>query len=113
MTLEIVTPEACLYTGRAVWVSFPGSEGRFEVWPGHAPLIAALKGGEIRYKANGNDRKWIIAGGFAEIRDDRISACVEQEPPAGRNDEEKEDKKESGPAYRRAFSDKSEEEGRG
>lgn len=82
MILEIISPDACLFTGEVVSVSFPGTEGRFEVCTGHAPLIAALKAGEIRYVALTGETTGTlsIAGGFAEVRNGRITACVEQEP---------------------------------
>lgn len=80
MRLEIISPDACLFAGEVVSVSFPGAEGRFEVCTGHAPLIAALKAGDIRYvtKPGEATRTLSMAGGFAEVRDDRITACIEQ-----------------------------------
>lgn len=78
MLLEIISPEAGLFTGEVVSVSFPGTEGRFEVRPGHAPMIAALKAGEIEYETATGTTVCPTAGGFAEILGDRVTACVEQ-----------------------------------
>lgn len=77
MLLEIMSPEACLFTGEVTSVSFPGTEGRFEIWPGHAPMIAALKAGEIGYETATGQTICHTAGGFAEILGNRVTACVE------------------------------------
>lgn len=77
MLLEIISPEACLFTGEVTSVSFPGTQGRFEVWPGHAPMIAALKAGQIGYETAAGQTVYHTAGGFAEILGDCITACVE------------------------------------
>lgn len=78
MLLEIISPETCLFTGEVISVSFPGTEGRFEIRPGHAPMIAALKAGEIGYETATGQTVCRTAGGFVEILGDRITACVEQ-----------------------------------
>lgn len=80
MILEIISPDACLFTGEVVSVSFPGVEGRFEVCTGHAPLIAALKAGDIRYVTKPGEPfgSLSMTGGFAEVCNDRITACIEQ-----------------------------------
>ena len=53
MKLEIVSPDGILFEGETESVSFPGVAGSFDILPHHAPLIAALKAGTIRFEANG------------------------------------------------------------
>ena len=62
MKLEIVSPDGILFEGETESVSFPGVAGSFDILPHHAPLIAALKAGTIR---------------FVEVKDDILSVCVE------------------------------------
>ena len=50
LTLEIVTPDRALVTEEVDEVQLPGAEGYFGVLPGHAPMLAALKTGEMWYR---------------------------------------------------------------
>ena len=49
MKLEIVSPNGILFKGETQSVSLPGMGGSFDVLPHHAPLIAALKKGTIKF----------------------------------------------------------------
>lgn len=84
MKLEIISPEGIIYSGEADSVSFPGVAGVFDVWPRHAPLIAALQQGTIHYRQAGETQGVAISGGFVEVKDDRISACIERQFSAGK-----------------------------
>ncbi|MBE5032996.1 ATP synthase F1 subunit epsilon [Gallalistipes aquisgranensis] len=77
MKLEILSPEKTLFRGDTDSVRLPGVVGSFTVWPHHAPLISALAPGEIRYRNADKEEKLDIQGGFAEIRDDTITVCIE------------------------------------
>ena len=48
MNLEILTPEHKLYSGSVYGVQMPGIDGMFEVLEKHAPLVAALKAGNLK-----------------------------------------------------------------
>ncbi len=48
MHLEIITPEAKLFSGEANAVQLPGNDGIFQVLNNHAPIIAALKEGIVK-----------------------------------------------------------------
>ena len=74
MKLEIVSPDGILFEGETESVSFPGVAG---ILPHHAPLIAALKAGTIRFEANGKRQEQTIQSGFVEVKDDILSVCVE------------------------------------
>ena len=77
MKLEIVSPDGILFEGETESVSFPGVAGSFDILPHHAPLIAALKAGTIRFEANGKRQEQTIQSGFVEVKDDILSVCVE------------------------------------
>ena len=70
MKLEIVSPDGILFEGEA-------ERGSFDILPHHAPLIAALKAGTIRFEANGKRQEQTIQSGFVEVKDDILSVCVE------------------------------------
>jgi len=67
LTLEIVTPDRSVLTERVDSVGIPGAEGYFGVLPGHTPLLAALKVGELSYRKGSEESFVSIAFGFAEI----------------------------------------------
>ena len=78
MELEIISPGGVLFKGETDYVSFPGTAGSFDVLPHHAPMIAALEGGVIRYQTDEKKEQEIkIQSGFVEIKDDILSVCIE------------------------------------
>lgn len=72
LTLELATPARMLVTAEADEVVVPGSEGSFGVLPGHAPFLTTLGIGELTYRAGREERHVSIAGGFAEVRNDKV-----------------------------------------
>lgn len=78
MKLEIISPEGVVFEGEADQVSFPGLGGAFDVLPHHAPLIAALKEGIIRFEVEGKMQEQPIQNGFVKIKDDVLTVCIEK-----------------------------------
>jgi F-type H+-transporting ATPase subunit epsilon len=77
MKLEILTPEKVLYSGEASLVQLPGVGGLFELLNNHAPIIAALAKGKIKYKTPTETYTLSITGGFAECLNNNVSVLVE------------------------------------
>lgn len=48
MILEIVSPEAKLFSGEVTSVSVPGVNGEFQMLNNHAPIVSLLKQGNIK-----------------------------------------------------------------
>lgn len=71
--LEFVTPERAIAHEEVDEVQLPGEEGFFGVLPGHAPLLAALKTGEMWYRRGNETTYAFLDGGFAEVTPDRVS----------------------------------------
>lgn len=75
--LEIVTPDSLVLNTDVDYVGAPGVGGEFGVLPGHVPLLSALSIGALYYK-QGNQTHWaFVAGGFAEVSDDKVSILAE------------------------------------
>jgi F-type H+-transporting ATPase subunit epsilon len=88
MILEIVSPEATLFTGEVTSVTLPGVNGSFQVLNNHAPIVSTLKQGTVKvtapnFKLNKevvdkfvtiNDEKFNleIASGTIEMKDNKI-----------------------------------------
>lgn len=77
LQLSIISPEGTLFTGEVDCVMLPGTVGRFEVLPQHAPLISSLVKGQLRYRRSGEEFTQEITGGFVEVKNDRVAVCVE------------------------------------
>ena len=77
LLLEIVTPDRALVREEVDEVQVPGSEGYFGVLPGHTPLLATLKIGELWYRTGQEKHYLAIAGGFAEVLPDRVTILAQ------------------------------------
>jgi F-type H+-transporting ATPase subunit epsilon len=47
MYLEIISPEATLFSGEVDSVSVPGISGNFQMLNNHAPIVSSLKKGNV------------------------------------------------------------------
>jgi F-type H+-transporting ATPase subunit epsilon len=77
LRLEIVTPEAKTYSEDVDMVTIPGIEGELGILPMHAPLMTALKPGELRIKRGGQEIFLATGGGFAEVTQDHVSILTD------------------------------------
>ena len=77
LTLEIVTPEARVYSDTIDTVVIPTVEGEVGILPGHIPLLTQVAYGELRV-TKGSETLWLaVSGGFAEVEGDRVSVLAE------------------------------------
>ena len=72
LTLEIATPTRLVVTETADEIVIPGSQGYFGVLPGHAPFLTTLGIGELMYRIGRDEHFLAVAGGFAEVRNDKV-----------------------------------------
>lgn len=79
LKLHIISPKGVLFDGEVSKAYFPGEKSPFAVFPMHAPMISVLEKGEVRYVVKeGGEKSIKIYGGFVEIKDDNIVACVRE-----------------------------------
>lgn len=89
LTLEMVTPEKVALQGTAEFVVLPAFEGEMGVLPGHAPFLVALAPGAVRVTSGGEVKTFAVSGGFAEIKDNKVSLFAETAEMAGAIDAER------------------------
>ena len=70
--LDIVTAERVVYSDEVDAVIAPGIEGQLGVLPHHTPLMTILEAGELVARKDGEEFSLAIAGGFLEVRPDRV-----------------------------------------
>jgi F-type H+-transporting ATPase subunit epsilon len=78
LTLEIVTPEARVYSDTIDSVVIPTVEGEIGILPGHIPLLTQVADGELRVTKGTETTYLVIGGGFAEIDGDKVSVLAER-----------------------------------
>jgi len=75
--LEIVTPDKSIAREDVDEVELPGFEGYLGVLPGHTPLLATLKVGELWYRIGAEKHYLAIAFGFVEVLPDRVTILAQ------------------------------------
>lgn len=68
--LEIVTPEARIFSDEVDTVVLPAHEGELGVLPRHAPLVTTLNPGELRYTKGLHTTALAVGEGLVEITGD-------------------------------------------
>lgn len=77
MLLEVVTPDQKVFEGEATAVTFPGSDGEFQVLSNHAPMISALGKGPMKIVASGKEETVMIDGGVVEVLNNKVVVLAE------------------------------------
>ena len=87
--LEIVTPERLAYEDDVDMVLVPGAEGELGILPHHTPLVSLLGVGELKIRKGGEEESFAIAGGFLQVRPDKVVVMAETADLASEIDLEK------------------------
>ena len=77
LTLEIVTPEAKVYSDTIDSVVIPTVEGEIGILPGHIPLLTQVDDGELRVSKGSETLVLAVSGGFAQIDGDKVRILAE------------------------------------
>jgi F-type H+-transporting ATPase subunit epsilon len=77
LKLEIVTPDAVVFSEDVDMVTLPGVEGEMGVYPDHVPLMTQLLPGELTVRRAAKDEFLAVGEGFVEITGDRVSVLTD------------------------------------
>lgn len=72
ITLRVITPDEVVLDTPATSVRVPATDGLIGILRKHAPMVAALAAGELKYVHEGRDQYFFIGEGFAEVRDNTV-----------------------------------------
>jgi len=89
LKLEIVTPEAKIYSEDVDMVTLPGIEGEMGIYPMHVPLMTQVTAGELVARQGGQDHFLAIGEGFVEITGERVAVMTDMAIKADDIDEVK------------------------
>ena len=85
--LEIVTPEATVYSEDVDMVTLPGVEGQMGVLPQHVRLMTQLVPGELIVRKDGHDDFMAVGEGLVEVNNERVSIVTNMAIAVDRIDE--------------------------
>jgi len=76
--VDIVSAEGEIYSGDAAMVFAPARMGELGIAPRHAPLLTALKPGEVRVEdPEGKEHFFYITGGMLEIQPHLVTVLAD------------------------------------
>ena len=89
LKLEIVTPDATVYSEDVEMVTLPAMEGQMGIYPQHVRLMTQLVPGELIVQKGGHDRFLAVGEGLVEITNGRVAIVTDMAVPAENIDEAK------------------------
>lgn len=92
MKLEIISPEATLFSGEVISVTVPGMHGEFQMLNNHAAIVSVLQKGKVKiettsfqkdtsyedkFTKEGNKYVMTIGSGTLEMKDNKAVILVD------------------------------------
>ena len=76
MLLEIVSPEAKLFSGEVSYISLPGVDGHFQMLNNHAPIVSLLQKGLVKITAPSFNFSSESEGLFTKVNDQNYTLAI-------------------------------------
>lgn len=89
LKLEIVTPEAKIFSGDVEMVQLTGTVGEMGILPGHMLLMTELVPGEIAMRRDGKLSYLAVGEGFVQVKHESVSILTDMAIDASNIDEAK------------------------
>ncbi|MCC6405607.1 MAG: ATP synthase F1 subunit epsilon [Planctomycetes bacterium] len=89
LTLRVITPDRIVVDEPVESVQIPALDGSMGILPRHAPMVAALQVGVLRYRGKSGEKVLFVSEGFAEVRDNLLRVVCEAGETAGEIDEKR------------------------
>src|SRR5262245_7982429 len=89
LRLEIITPQATVYSEDVTLVTLPGVAGQFGVYPNHIRLITELVPGEIIVQRDATESFFAIGEGVVEVDAHHVAIVTDMAIPSENIDEAK------------------------
>lgn len=75
----LVTPQKQVLDEPLTYASIPAWDGQIGIAPGRAALLVKLGDGVLRLDFDGGESRWFfLAGGFAQMKDNRLSLLTDE-----------------------------------
>ena len=89
LKLEIVTPDAIVYSDDVDMVTLPGVEGQLGILPQHVPLMTQIVPGEMIVRKKGHDDFLAVGEGLVAVTGDHVAILTDMAIAAENIDEAK------------------------
>ena len=87
LKLEVVTPDATVYSEEVQMVTLPALDGQIGILPHHVPVLTQVIPGEIIVRKDGRETFLAIGEGLVLITGDRVAIVTDMAVTAERIDE--------------------------
>jgi len=87
LNVAIVSAEKSLFTGEADMIVATAEFGEVGILPGHTPMLATLKPGQVRIKTGDAEEVFYISGGTLEVQPNSVTVLADTAERAGDLDE--------------------------
>jgi F-type H+-transporting ATPase subunit epsilon len=75
---SVITPERAVLETEATFVAFPAHDGEVGILRNRAPLLYRMGIGELRVESPEGNHLLFVAGGFAQMVENRLTLLTEQ-----------------------------------
>jgi F-type H+-transporting ATPase subunit epsilon len=89
LKLQIVTPDAVVYSEDVHMVTLPAIEGQMGIYPVHVPLLTQVVPGEVIVQKDGRESLLAVGEGVVKVTGDAVVIVTDMAIPADRIDEAK------------------------
>jgi F-type H+-transporting ATPase subunit epsilon len=87
LKLDIIPPQATVFSGEVEMVTLPGVEGELGVYPNHVRLVTQMVPGQVTIRDHGAERLLAVGEGLIDISATRVSVVTDMAVDADRIDE--------------------------
>lgn len=77
LLLKIITPDKIVFSQEVDAVQVPGVEGEMGILTAHAPLVSAIKPGELSYTIGAHQEFLAVGEGFVQISGTQVSVLTD------------------------------------
>lgn len=81
LNVSLVSPERELFSGAVDQVDLPAAEGAMGILPNHAPLMTAVRTGAVTMYDGGQQMRYFVQGGFADVTPAGLTILAERAMP--------------------------------
>ena len=76
-SLKIISPESVIFEGKCASLIFEAPDGKYGIQAHHAPVISAVKAGEVIIKGNDGESTVTVAKGILRFEDNSAVILTE------------------------------------
>ena len=87
IAVSVVSAEDSIYDGEGELIVVSADKGELGIKPGHAPLLASLKPGQVRVVNDDSEEVFYISGGFLEVQPNQVTVLADTAQRASNIDE--------------------------